>query len=251
MFDNARLGLPTFDAPVQTQTRKVTDVYRRWGSLALIAAFTTTCFGLDHEWGKGPLWPGFFSWWAYLLATLGIIAFAISLSPFGNNSLKLFLAGMLFAAGTGAMLIGMLLLPLTIIGIVVLIGVLGLIPFFVAFVIFKQARWIYSNAASDTFRIGEATVLTLGALAVACPVWFAFSFERGWFEHRYQALTAPKPIEIASASKELGANPMCRTDCKLRVCASPATSQSNSEVRSALESLLGAEPDQRCQLLAD
>ncbi len=72
-------------------------------------------------------------------------------------------AGSLFAGGLFAGVIGLVLLPFSLIGMFILIGVLGFVPFFTSFVYFYQSVQAYRWAQA---RLGEGMALATACLAM-------------------------------------------------------------------------------------
>jgi hypothetical protein len=73
-----------------------------------------------------------------------------------------FLAGILFTGAVFSLAVGVLILPLTVAGIFVLIGFLGLTPFFTAYVFLRNARRCWSQPARRRFlTAASAALLTL------------------------------------------------------------------------------------------
>ncbi|HEY6971370.1 MAG TPA: hypothetical protein VJA94_19330 [Candidatus Angelobacter sp.] len=104
-----------------------------------------------------------FSFFAYLEIGIGIVALSFFLI---THRASLFLAGVLYAGAIFSVAVGIMIFPLTIVAIFALIGLLGLTPFFTAFVFLRNARrcWfqaIQSRAASAFPIAVLAATLTL------------------------------------------------------------------------------------------
>jgi hypothetical protein len=88
-------------------------------------------------------------------------------------------AGVFFAGATFSGVIGVLLLPFSLIGLIVLIGVLGFTPLLTAFVFLRngvRTARIQSGGATVTSRF-MAAVMT-GVMAMALPVLMTWQVER-------------------------------------------------------------------------
>ena len=91
---------------------------------------------------------------------------------FGNRmrAAKSVLAGVLVAGAIVASSIGVLILPLTLIGILAVIGLLGLVPFFTGFVYLRNAlRAMHCGGRSGSRPARFVTVLVSAMVAIALP----------------------------------------------------------------------------------
>ena len=81
-------------------------------------------------------------------------------------------AGVLFAGGLISTSIGIAILPLTLFGLMILIGVLGFIPFLTAFVYFRSSvRAMKDQVRNSTFGFRFLTAALAAIFAVLLPVW--------------------------------------------------------------------------------
>ncbi len=84
------------------------------------------------------------------VAALGIFALLLS-HVSTSHAVRHVTLGMLTAAGFMALLIGIALLPLSLIGIIAFgIGLLGLVPFLTAAVFYNRVVWLKKSAETDT-----------------------------------------------------------------------------------------------------
>lgn len=104
----------------------------------------------------------------YVLAALSMMVlicwlkFENRLAGIGN-----YLGGIFWTSAIGAFLIGILILPLTLAGLIVVIGIFGLIPFFTAFVYLRNGIRAFKSAPKTlSYRKAVAAILA-GAICVA------------------------------------------------------------------------------------
>lgn len=89
------------------------------------------------------------------------------------------LSGMMFAGALFAAVVGILLLPLTLIGLVFGIGVLGFAPFVTAFIFWRNARRALGAASTRMTRAAVCVTLVLGAAApLAAPAFAGWRISR-------------------------------------------------------------------------
>src|SRR5262245_40689878 len=107
-----------------------------------------------------------YSAFVYFAVAFGIISLLVWLfaRPY-IDSFAPVLAGVVYAGGFFAGAIGVLMLPISIMGLVILIGALGFLPFVVAYVYFRNAVRAYRLAKSQ-----EAVKYRLAALMLAGTV---------------------------------------------------------------------------------
>ena len=80
-------------------------------------------------------------------------------------------AGVLFAGGFFASAIGLAILPVSMFALLVVIGILGFIPFFTAFVYFRSAvRAMNDQIRNSTFGFRYMTAALAGLLAIGLSV---------------------------------------------------------------------------------
>ena len=134
------------------------------------------CFAADPIVFKGDLLDGpFFEDYrvlAYLTSAMEIAVFIAWRSL--REHLTTFsapFAGVLFAGGLFSTAIGILILPLSLLGLMFLVGVLGFVPFLTAFVYFRSGvRAMKDQVQNSTFGFRFMTAAVAGALAVALSV---------------------------------------------------------------------------------
>jgi hypothetical protein len=104
---------------------------------------------------------------AYVAIALGTIALALWLRLFPHLSRwSGFFAGIFFAGEVFALLLGLALLPLSLPGLLVLIGILGLIPFVTSFVFYRNSKRARRLAQASPARVWQVGSFLLGILLV-------------------------------------------------------------------------------------
>src|SRR5262249_20593321 len=96
--------------------------------------------------GVGPLEEFRVAWYAFSVFEFAVIGFALS-GRIRNPGLAAVGAGVLFVGGGVSLGLGLVLLPLSIIGLVMIIGVLGLTPFWTGFAYLRTAGALVDHAS--------------------------------------------------------------------------------------------------------
>jgi hypothetical protein len=113
------------------------------------------------------------------------VAIALAIAAYLARSLQrrapAFLSGCLGAAAILALALGVLLLPLSMVGILVLIGILGLLPFATGLAYVHTARDAFLEAAARNLprRWSHALIGCVGVLALPCLVQVAADRQLG------------------------------------------------------------------------
>ena len=111
----------------------------------------------------------------YVFCTLSILSlifwlgYETRLRSFGK-----IVAGFLFAGSIGAFFIGVIILPLSILGLLFLIGILGFIPFLTAFVYLRNGVRAFKSAPKNLSFGGDVATLVIGA---SCVIGFSLGFQ--------------------------------------------------------------------------
>jgi hypothetical protein len=104
----------------------------------------------------------------YVFAALSIVVlicwlgFEKRLAWIGN-----YLSGVFWATSIGALLIGIIIFPLTLIGLLVVIGIFGLIPFFTAFVYLRNGIRAFKSAPKKLAYSKAFTAILVGAICIS------------------------------------------------------------------------------------
>jgi hypothetical protein len=110
---------------------------------------------------------------AYGFIAVEIIALAVWLA-LGSRAAEWcgVLAGIMLAGALFSLVIGIVLLPFSLFGLIFLIGVLGFTPFLTAFIYLRNARRALKAARPQMPRVGFFVTLLFGAtLAVGAPAF--------------------------------------------------------------------------------
>jgi hypothetical protein len=164
-------------APQRTEAQDIFDV--AFGVIAPVL-----CFVFDPIVFKGGLLRG-----SGILASYQLVAYLISAIEIATlimwftlgrqlNSWSALISGVLVTGAAFSALIGFLISPFTLIGLVVLIGVLGFTPFLTAFVYLRTAlRAIKVEDQNSLF--GRSLLAVLGSvLSIALPVLVSIEISR-------------------------------------------------------------------------
>lgn len=141
------------------------------------AILPVVCLLMDPGIFRGNGLPGtsrlaHFGLFAYLEIALCIAALIFYLVTRRSSR---FLAGMLYAGMLFSLAVGIMILPLTIVGVFMLIGVLGLTPFLTGFVFQRNARRCWRRSS----RKSSPTAIFVAAFAAAMTMFapLAIQFE--------------------------------------------------------------------------
>jgi hypothetical protein len=165
---------------------------QRWFDVTFGIIMPVLCFYFDPIVFRGGslndhgLYPGI-RFYAYTISALEMVALCAWLLGAARARLSpAVLAGVLLAGAMFSFVVGVLILPFSVIGLLFyLIGVLGFVPFLTALVYVRNA-WRAGGAAG---RVG-ADLESLAAAAFACGFFFA--------------LLAPVVMQVSSTGEALG-----------------------------------------------
>jgi MFS family permease len=130
---------------------------------------------------------------AYLLAAIAIGALILSLTGSGRAGDHSFVRGVLFSAGIFALVVGIVILPLAVLGILFVgIGLFGLVPFGTAYVYLRRG-WPGRLAAARSLR-GVGWFLA-GMIAPAAIVGAVQFLATNHVEHAMQLALSPSEAE--------------------------------------------------------
>jgi hypothetical protein len=170
---------------------------QRWFDFVVGCVLPCVCVALDpivfrSEMGAAVL--GAIRPHAYVAIAIGVAALAVWLVAGTHlGRLAAVVSGVLAAGALAAGLVGVPLLPLSVAGLLLVIGVLGFSPFLVSFVFARNAYRTARAAGAQTPAITAA--LAVGAaLAVAVP----------WGVGAYVGAAWPRAIEAAAEGAPLG-----------------------------------------------
>jgi hypothetical protein len=157
-----------------TPGQRVFDVGFGLLAPAFCLIFDPAVFRTDSPFPIGDLHR--FRLFAYLEIALGVVAFGYFLL-FRRPSAAL--AGILSAGALFSALVGILILPLSLIGLLVLIGIFGFVPFLSAFVLWRNACRCKKRLVAQQPAAGVRARLALTAVvALAIPAGVQFTASR-------------------------------------------------------------------------
>src|SRR5262245_46859484 len=126
---------------------------------------------------------------AYLLAVIAIAALVLNLTSHGRAGRHAFVRGVLFSAGIFALVVGIVILPLAVLGtLFVGIGLLGLVPFGTAYVYLRKG-WPRGLATAGSLR-GAGWFLA-GMVGPAAIVGLLQGLATGHIERSMQLALSP------------------------------------------------------------
>jgi hypothetical protein len=113
------------------------------------------------------------------------------------------LGGAMLAGALFSLAVGMLILPYTIIGLIILVGVFGFIPFFTTFVYLRNAARALATSEPYLGAWRRAAALALGAtVSLAAPAYAHLRIERA-VARALPALTSEDDAQAARAARHL------------------------------------------------
>ena len=134
-------------------------------------AVPVLCIASDLFGGLGLFRPnGFLNGLLWELSIYCYSEFIIGLAAMGYYLMfhkpSAILAGILLGGGIFSLLLGIVLLPLSIFGLIVVIGILGFTPFISSFVFFRNARRCWTQVREHPSRKYFATIMILTTVVV-------------------------------------------------------------------------------------
>ncbi|HEX8663310.1 MAG TPA: hypothetical protein VF744_04705 [Beijerinckiaceae bacterium] len=140
--------------------------------------------------------------WSF--AGLGMGVLILSSRPMENGALRDAVHGALVAAGVGAGLIGVVLAPFTVVGLMFGIGVFGLIPFLAAHAFRHRLKALGRHETGPRAR---GAVLAGAAALVALPGLAQWA-ETRWLDARVAEAVSPDPRVAAGGLRRLADYPL-------------------------------------------
>lgn len=212
-----------------------------WGTRLIGVVAPLVLFNLDRGLGEGPAYGGVLPCRPYicLLASVSVVCLLIwfKFRDRQHWSLAPLAGAMLLASGT-AFGVGLYLLPFSLVAMLAMgIGLLGLIPFWVA-KIHLRAGVLAALAARQQLAVGPSLVLGLAsALLIALAVFAGGSLAESYADQQMAILLGNRPGDAARAESRLAllyAFPQVRI-ARLRVAAFEQYQQSVAAKSSAPE----------------
>ena len=164
----------------------------------LCVCFDPTVFRSDGLMGNGFLSP--FRLYGYLEIAVSAAALAYYV---GTRRASPLLAGALWGGFFFALILGVIMLPLTLLGLLLIIGVFGFTPFLTAFVFFRNACRCWRDSSVRATRKSTLVPVTLGMVLIlgipACLQASAFYLN----SHAMVAIQSGSDQDFARAVKTL------------------------------------------------
>lgn len=113
------------------------------------------------------------------------------------------LAGAFFAAGTFSLVIGLVILPASLIGLMLAIGILGFIPFLTAFVYFRHGvRALRGQLNNSIYGARFLSAALGGVLVIALPVLASIQVDRA-ISSSVEMIVSGNVVEAEAAANRL------------------------------------------------
>jgi hypothetical protein len=172
-----------------------------------VAILPVICFVLDPIFVQ---WPEPARYALYLLVVTLVAAFWLSFISTENSFLKNLFNGAILLGLAVATAIGVLLLPMTVVGLFVIVGALGLVPFGTAL---RFKRRFLANGGRWPENAIHASVMLLGlALPTILPI-VAYQLISAHLDPRINAVTQQDVTLAKNALQDLGDTWFCQESC--------------------------------------
>ena len=145
-----------------------------------------------------------YKWFVYLFSALSIITLVVWM--LANRFVKSgggIIAGILLSAAACSFVIGIVILPLSLLGLMFVIGVLGFIPFFTAFVYLRNGIRALNITEPLVSRPALVGTLLFGALLVLGPPYAAHASINYMVTQAINDLTSADPVAVDHAVRRL------------------------------------------------
>lgn len=110
-----------------------------------------------------------FQFFAYTVSAVEILTLGAWLFAGTRGGARAYLyGGILFAGALFSFVLGVSILPFTLLGLLFFVGVFGFVPFVTALVYLRNGLRALADARSNATRAGGATAFALGAVCVLC-----------------------------------------------------------------------------------
>ena len=192
----------TNPAPAQSKKSLLWDC-------VFVVMLPIVCFALDpifsesHEPSKFAL---------YVLVVTLLALFWLSFVK--HEAIRSLMNGSLLLGVVLAFLVGVFLLPMTVIGIFLIIGVLGLVPFATAF---RYKKRFIDNGGSWPKSLSIAGAMSLGFILPVLPAAGTYAAIDRRLEPDIQAIEKGDMPTVKLAMENLGRNPFCHISCERRI----------------------------------
>ena len=225
------------------------------GVIAPILCFIFDPIVFTQRLGRNPFGPDIsrFSVVVYLFSAISILTLALWLMLRERSGyINAIFAGILLSGAVFSFLIGILILPLTLIGLILLIGVFGFTPFLTAFVYLRNAMRALNTAKPLLEQPRLSALFLLGAVLVLAPsVVLPWQLNR-IVDQSIQAILRGDRHTAESATQTLRYLGWASDLDQLVVTYSRETDQTRKEVLAkAYQEITGKDIDRRRMVLMD
>jgi len=140
----------------------------------------------------------------YFFSAISIVTLVVWLLTYRTlKSAGGIIGGILLSGAVCSLLIGILILPLSLIGLMLIIGVLGFTPFFTAFVYLRNGVRAMKSAESYVSHAKLVSSLLSGALLVIALPYAAYAAVNGMVSQSIDDLTKDDPQAVENAIRRL------------------------------------------------
>jgi hypothetical protein len=150
----------------------------------------------------------------YICVAVLILVFFISYLSIKSRILRLLISGALISGATVALALGVILLPLSLFGLIVILGVLGFIPFFTASRFWKRFK---EFKMKEIIQPDELMLIFLGCLIPFAPSLFVYKQGTTIRSQIMADLTSKDENRIRKAMVQINNSLFCTKYCTIEV----------------------------------
>lgn len=185
-----------------------------WDAL-FVALLPALCFSIDpilfgYSFGGKPMFSEAIQIATYLCVAISVILFFVSFLNISSRFLKLIITGALLSGSFVAAGLGVLVFPLTLLGIVLIVGLLGFIPFFTASRFWKRYK---EFRPLGIMQPDELMLIFLGFAIPFIPAIFTYNEIANLRSQVLDDLTSKDGDAIRSAMRKVGTSFYCNKYC--------------------------------------
>ena len=179
-----------------------------WLQLAFDLSFgivlPLVCFAVDyHMYPGGNSVMGKYAMFGYASFTLlGALLLCFLLLKRRLKVLSAIVAGALLWGAASDFVIGCILFPLSLLGLLIFLGILGFVPFFTAFTLLRNGIRALAAVRREVGP-GTLSLLVLVGLATVLVPWYANSNLNKTIETNLDAIIAGDPSAVSTATERL------------------------------------------------
>jgi hypothetical protein len=150
----------------------------------------------------------------YSAVIILVIIFFASFLNMRLRSLRLIIMGSLLAGASLAFAIGLFLLPLTLIGLFLVIGVFGLIPFFTGLRFWKRYK---AFKPRERMQLDDLMIVIIGFLIPFLPCYFVYKHGSSVHSQIMSELTGSDQFQLRASMMKINQTIFCTTFCAYEV----------------------------------